>query len=194
MNSTDETRPLALWGLCSSGKTDRTDSYRVNDPPPLTLVVLTGTRWLCDPPFLSVPSAPRTRALCVFCVLQLGSVACSPVDCTITCTYPFHPDGECCPVCQGEWDQTPTSQALGGPWLSGPVSAPADCNYEGRKVANGQVFTLDDEPCTQCTCRVSWVWELGAAVPGAAFCLLSLRKLPSPLASVSPSSSRLSST
>lgn len=30
-----------------------------------------------------------------------------------------------------------------------------DCNYEGRKVANGQVFVLDDEPCTRCTCQVS---------------------------------------
>ncbi|KAI4561748.1 hypothetical protein MJG53_016802 [Ovis ammon polii x Ovis aries] len=72
------------------------------------------------------------KALRVFCVLQLGSVACSPVDCPITCSYPFHPDGECCPVCQ-------------------------DCNYEGRKVGNGQVFTLDDEPCTQCVCQLGEV-------------------------------------
>ncbi|NIG60089.1 von Willebrand factor C and EGF domain-containing protein [Pontoporia blainvillei] len=62
----------------------------------------------------------------------MGSVACSPVDCPITCSYPFHPDGECCPVCQ-------------------------DCNYEGRKVGNGQVFTLDDEPCTQCICQLGEV-------------------------------------
>ncbi|XP_049745711.1 von Willebrand factor C and EGF domain-containing protein [Elephas maximus indicus] len=69
---------------------------------------------------------------CLSCICLLGSVACSPLDCPITCTYPFHPDGECCPVCQ-------------------------DCNYEGRKVANGQVFTLDDEPCTQCTCQLGEV-------------------------------------
>ncbi|XP_063584486.1 von Willebrand factor C and EGF domain-containing protein isoform X10 [Pongo abelii] len=69
---------------------------------------------------------------CELCICQLGSVACSPVDCPITCTYPFHPDGECCPVCR-------------------------DCNYEGRKVANGQVFTLDDEPCTRCTCQLGEV-------------------------------------
>ncbi|XP_012518162.1 PREDICTED: von Willebrand factor C and EGF domain-containing protein isoform X3 [Propithecus coquereli] len=69
---------------------------------------------------------------CELCICQLGSVACSPVDCPITCTYPFHPDGECCPVCQ-------------------------DCNYEGRKVVNGQVFTLDDEPCTRCTCQLGEV-------------------------------------
>ncbi|XP_070313541.1 von Willebrand factor C and EGF domain-containing protein isoform X5 [Odocoileus virginianus] len=75
---------------------------------------------------------PERRALRVFCVLQLGSVACSPVDCPIACSYPFHPDGECCPVCQ-------------------------DCNYEGRKVGNGQVFTLDDEPCTQCVCQLGEV-------------------------------------
>ncbi|XP_012884445.1 PREDICTED: von Willebrand factor C and EGF domain-containing protein [Dipodomys ordii] len=69
---------------------------------------------------------------CLNCICLLGSVACSPVDCPIACTYPFHPDGECCPVCR-------------------------DCNYEGRKVMNGQLFTLDDEPCTQCTCQLGEV-------------------------------------
>lgn len=39
--------------------------------------------------------------VCVF-IFQLGSVACSPVDCVIFCTYPFHPEGECCPVCHGK--------------------------------------------------------------------------------------------
>ncbi|XP_016055977.1 PREDICTED: von Willebrand factor C and EGF domain-containing protein isoform X2 [Miniopterus natalensis] len=75
---------------------------------------------------------PSVLDPCLSCICLLGSVACSPVDCPITCTYPFHPDGECCPVCQ-------------------------DCNYEGRKVVNGQVFTLDDEPCTQCTCQLGEV-------------------------------------
>ncbi|KAF6107082.1 von Willebrand factor C and EGF domains [Phyllostomus discolor] len=75
---------------------------------------------------------PSVLDPCLSCICLLGSVACSPVDCPITCTYPFHPDGECCPVCR-------------------------DCNYEGRKVVNGQVFTLDDEPCTQCTCRLGEV-------------------------------------
>ncbi|KAB0390283.1 hypothetical protein E2I00_001144, partial [Balaenoptera physalus] len=69
---------------------------------------------------------------CLSCICLLGSVACSPVDCPITCSYPFHPDGECCPVCR-------------------------DCNYEGRKVRNGQVFTLDDEPCIQCICQLGEV-------------------------------------
>ncbi|XP_047373054.1 von Willebrand factor C and EGF domain-containing protein isoform X4 [Sciurus carolinensis] len=42
---------------------------------------------------------------------------------------------------------------------AGPVSELhlPDCNYEGRKVANGQVFTLDDEPCTRCTCQLGEV-------------------------------------
>uniref|UniRef100_A0A8D0EHR3 von Willebrand factor C and EGF domains n=1 Tax=Strix occidentalis caurina TaxID=311401 RepID=A0A8D0EHR3_STROC len=62
----------------------------------------------------------------------LGSVACSPVDCAIFCTYPFHPEGECCPVCN-------------------------DCNYQGRKVVNGQTFTPEGQPCTRCTCQVSGV-------------------------------------
>ncbi|XP_045710785.1 von Willebrand factor C and EGF domain-containing protein isoform X2 [Phyllostomus hastatus] len=75
---------------------------------------------------------PSVLDPCLSCICLLGSVACSPVDCPITCTYPFHPDGECCPVCR-------------------------DCNYEGRKVVNGQVFTLDDEPCTQCTCQLGEV-------------------------------------
>uniref|UniRef100_A0A671DWB8 von Willebrand factor C and EGF domains n=1 Tax=Rhinolophus ferrumequinum TaxID=59479 RepID=A0A671DWB8_RHIFE len=75
---------------------------------------------------------PSVLDPCLSCICLLGSVACSPVDCPITCTYPFHPDGECCPVC-------------------------VDCNYEGRKVVNGQVFTLDDEPCTQCMCQLGEV-------------------------------------
>ncbi|XP_043308515.1 von Willebrand factor C and EGF domain-containing protein isoform X4 [Cervus canadensis] len=46
-----------------------------------------------------------------------------------------------------------------GPCLSQLLSPlPAtDCNYEGRKVGNGQVFTLDDEPCTQCVCQLGEV-------------------------------------
>uniref|UniRef100_A0A2I2YEG2 von Willebrand factor C and EGF domains n=1 Tax=Gorilla gorilla gorilla TaxID=9595 RepID=A0A2I2YEG2_GORGO len=84
--------------------------------------------------FYNNETFPSVLDPCLSCICLLGSVACSPVDCPITCTYPFHPDGECCPVCR-------------------------DCNYEGRKVANGQVFTLDDEPCTWCMCQVSWAWE-----------------------------------
>ncbi|XP_007943208.2 von Willebrand factor C and EGF domain-containing protein [Orycteropus afer afer] len=82
--------------------------------------------------FYNNETFPSVLDPCLSCICLLGSVACSPVDCPITCTYPFHPDGECCPVCQ-------------------------DCNYEGRKVANGQVFTLDDEPCTRCTCQLGEV-------------------------------------
>lgn len=40
-------------------------------------------------------------------------------------------------------------------------SVSADCNFEGRKVMNGQVFTLDEEPCTRCICQVSWPEDLG---------------------------------
>ncbi|XP_025771110.1 von Willebrand factor C and EGF domain-containing protein [Puma concolor] len=82
--------------------------------------------------FYNNQTFPSVLDPCLSCICLLGSVACSPVDCPITCTYPFHPDGECCPVCR-------------------------DCNYEGRKVVNGQVFTLDDEPCTQCTCQLGEV-------------------------------------
>nr|XP_002755452.4 von Willebrand factor C and EGF domain-containing protein isoform X1 [Callithrix jacchus] len=82
--------------------------------------------------FYNNETFPSVLDPCLSCICLLGSVACSPVDCPITCTYPFHPDGECCPVCQ-------------------------DCNYEGRKVANGQVFTLDDEPCTRCMCQLGEV-------------------------------------
>ncbi|XP_008582214.1 PREDICTED: von Willebrand factor C and EGF domain-containing protein isoform X1 [Galeopterus variegatus] len=82
--------------------------------------------------FYNNETFPSVLDPCLSCICLLGSVACSPVDCPITCTYPFHPDGECCPVCQ-------------------------DCNYEGRKVMNGQVFTLDDEPCTRCTCQLGEV-------------------------------------
>nr|XP_044606184.1 von Willebrand factor C and EGF domain-containing protein isoform X1 [Equus asinus] len=82
--------------------------------------------------FYNNQTFPSVLDPCLSCICLLGSVACSPVDCPVTCTYPFHPDGECCPVCR-------------------------DCNYEGRKVVNGQVFTLDDEPCTQCTCQLGEV-------------------------------------
>ncbi|XP_037373592.1 von Willebrand factor C and EGF domain-containing protein [Talpa occidentalis] len=82
--------------------------------------------------FYNNETFPSVLDPCLSCICLLGTVACSPVDCPITCTYPFHPDGECCPVCR-------------------------DCNYEGRKVVNGQVFTLDDEPCTQCTCQLGEV-------------------------------------
>ncbi|XP_002721101.3 von Willebrand factor C and EGF domain-containing protein [Oryctolagus cuniculus] len=82
--------------------------------------------------FYNNETFPSVLDPCLSCICLLGSVACSPMDCPITCTYPFHPDGECCPVC---WD----------------------CNYEGRKVMNGQVFTLDDEPCTRCTCQLGEV-------------------------------------
>ncbi|XP_066217111.1 von Willebrand factor C and EGF domain-containing protein isoform X2 [Saccopteryx leptura] len=85
---------------------------------------------------------PSVLDPCLSCICLLGSVACSPVDCPITCTYPFHPDGECCPVCR-------------------------DCNYEGRKVVNGQVFTLDEEPCTQCTCQLGEVSCEKVACPPA---------------------------
>ncbi|XP_040140183.1 von Willebrand factor C and EGF domain-containing protein isoform X3 [Ictidomys tridecemlineatus] len=82
--------------------------------------------------FYNNETFPSALDPCLSCICLLGSVACSPVDCPIACTYPFHPDGECCPVCR-------------------------DCNYEGRKVVNGQVFTLDDEPCTRCTCQLGEV-------------------------------------
>ncbi|XP_066893455.1 von Willebrand factor C and EGF domain-containing protein isoform X6 [Kogia breviceps] len=82
--------------------------------------------------FYNNQTFPSVLDPCLSCICLLGSVACSPVDCPITCSYPFHPDGECCPVCR-------------------------DCNYEGRKVGNGQVFTLDDEPCTRCICQMGEV-------------------------------------
>lgn len=82
--------------------------------------------------FYNNETFPSVLDPCLSCICLLGSVACSPVDCPITCTYPFHPDGECCPVCH-------------------------DCNFEGRKVVNGQVFTLDDEPCTRCVCQLGEV-------------------------------------
>ncbi|XP_031245550.1 von Willebrand factor C and EGF domain-containing protein isoform X3 [Mastomys coucha] len=82
--------------------------------------------------FYNNETFPSVLDPCLSCICLLGSVACSPVDCPITCTYPFHPDGECCPVCH-------------------------DCNFEGRKVVNGQVFTLDDEPCTRCICQLGEV-------------------------------------
>ncbi|XP_066576023.1 von Willebrand factor C and EGF domain-containing protein isoform X2 [Amia ocellicauda] len=65
---------------------------------------------------------------CLTCICLAGSVACSPVYCQPNCTYPFHQEGECCPLCN-------------------------DCNYEGRKVWNSQTFSPESQPCTQCVCQ-----------------------------------------
>ncbi|KAK6472888.1 von Willebrand factor C and EGF domain-containing protein-like [Huso huso] len=73
-------------------------------------------------------SFPSHSDPCLHCICLSGSVACSPAQCKPSCTYPFHQEGACCPVCQ-------------------------DCNYEGRKVLNGLSFTLESSPCTQCTCQ-----------------------------------------
>ncbi|XP_041132272.1 von Willebrand factor C and EGF domain-containing protein-like isoform X2 [Polyodon spathula] len=73
-------------------------------------------------------SFPSRSDPCLRCICLSGSVACSPAPCKPSCTYPFHQEGACCPVCQ-------------------------DCNYEGRKVLNGLSFTLESSPCTQCTCQ-----------------------------------------
>ncbi|XP_075357949.1 von Willebrand factor C and EGF domain-containing protein [Mycteria americana] len=78
--------------------------------------------------FYNNETFPSVLDPCLSCICLLGSVACSPVDCAIFCTYPFHPEGECCPVCN-------------------------DCNYQGRKVVNGQTFTPEGQPCTRCTCQ-----------------------------------------
>ena len=127
----------------------------------LTLMAPMGTQWPCDVSFMSDPSAPQNKGPSAF------SVSCSwarwparlwtapspaPTLSTLTgsAVQCAEVSGTSHPSCKApEW-------ALA---LTAPVSsAPADCNYEGRKVGNGQVFTLDDEPCTQCICQVSWAW------------------------------------
>ncbi|XP_056382711.1 von Willebrand factor C and EGF domain-containing protein isoform X2 [Hyla sarda] len=73
-------------------------------------------------------SFPSNSDPCLTCICLMGTVACSPIECALNCTYPFHDEGECCPVCR-------------------------DCTYDGRKVLNRQTFSLESEPCTQCTCQ-----------------------------------------
>ncbi|XP_031967662.1 von Willebrand factor C and EGF domain-containing protein isoform X2 [Corvus moneduloides] len=75
---------------------------------------------------------PSALDPCLSCICLLGSVACSPLECAIVCSYPFHPEGRCCPVCE-------------------------DCNYQGRKVENGQSFIPEGQPCTHCTCQLGEV-------------------------------------
>ncbi|XP_066893452.1 von Willebrand factor C and EGF domain-containing protein isoform X3 [Kogia breviceps] len=111
--------------------------------------------------FYNNQTFPSVLDPCLSCICLLGSVACSPVDCPITCSYPFHPDGECCPVCR-------------------------DCNYEGRKVGNGQVFTLDDEPCTRCICQVC---PLCLASPVVQMGEVSCEKMPCQQPCLDPSTS-----
>ncbi|XP_043915644.1 von Willebrand factor C and EGF domain-containing protein [Protopterus annectens] len=71
---------------------------------------------------------PSASDPCQMCICLLGSVACSPVECNVPCTYPFSSEAECCPSC-------------------------TDCNYEGRKVINGQSFHPEHSSCTNCTCQ-----------------------------------------
>ncbi|XP_019326555.1 PREDICTED: von Willebrand factor C and EGF domain-containing protein [Aptenodytes forsteri] len=83
--------------------------------------------------FYNNETFPSVLDPCLSCICLLGSVACSPVDCAIFCTYPFHLD---CGLA---------------------ASLPADCNYQGRKVVNGQTFTPEGQPCTRCTCQLGEV-------------------------------------
>ncbi|XP_058014266.1 von Willebrand factor C and EGF domain-containing protein [Ahaetulla prasina] len=82
--------------------------------------------------FYNNETFPSVLDPCLSCICLLGSVACSPMDCVVSCTYPFHPEGECCPICH-------------------------DCNYRGRKVINGHNFVPEDEPCVYCTCQLGEV-------------------------------------
>uniref|UniRef100_UPI00398ED5C1 kielin/chordin-like protein isoform X4 n=1 Tax=Pristiophorus japonicus TaxID=55135 RepID=UPI00398ED5C1 len=75
---------------------------------------------------------PSAADSCLTCICLSGSAACSPVECKARCTYPFHSEGECCPLC-------------------------VDCNYEGRKVTNGQSFQPENRPCYQCNCQLGQV-------------------------------------
>ncbi|XP_033918183.1 von Willebrand factor C and EGF domain-containing protein-like [Melopsittacus undulatus] len=99
--------------------------------------------------FYNNETFPSLLDPCLSCICLLGSVACSPMDCAIFCTYPFHPEGECCPVC-------------------------TDCNYQGRKVGNGQSFTPEGQPCTRCTC------QLGEVSCEQRLCPRSCAELPAP--------------
>uniref|UniRef100_A0A8C6VK56 von Willebrand factor C and EGF domain-containing protein n=1 Tax=Naja naja TaxID=35670 RepID=A0A8C6VK56_NAJNA len=85
--------------------------------------------------FYNNETFPSVLDPCLSCICLLGSVACSPVDCIVSCMYPFHPEGECCPKCH-------------------------DCNYKGRKVINGHNFVPEDEPCVYCTCQSCFCHQL----------------------------------
>ncbi|XP_017948815.2 von Willebrand factor C and EGF domain-containing protein isoform X2 [Xenopus tropicalis] len=82
--------------------------------------------------FRNNESFPSNSDPCLTCICLMGTVACSPIECAVNCTYPFHDEGECCPVCR-------------------------DCTYDGRKVLNEQTFYLESDPCTQCTCQLGEV-------------------------------------
>lgn len=52
---------------------------------------------------------------------------------------------------------------------------------------NGQVFTLDDEPCTQCTCQVSWIWDTWSCAARGSFLPLVPLQNSEPLSQRKPS-------
>ncbi|KAI6068371.1 von Willebrand factor C and EGF domain-containing protein isoform B [Aix galericulata] len=143
--------------------------------------------------FYNNETFPSLLDPCLSCICLLGSVACSPVDCAIFCTYPFHPEGECCPVCNGESGggghrtTAPTLPVPPRPALSAaaPSPAPLDCNYEGRKVVNGQTFSPEGQPCTRCTCQVSPRGTRGWLSPASFLFTLLLLLMPLQLGEVS---------
>ena len=129
--------------------------------PSLTLVAPMGTQRLCGLSFPSVPSAPRMKGLASFLCPAAGLRGLLARGLPHHLLLPFPPWwGVLSSVPRWVGPAAPLPGLPGGPWLSQPLSLlpPTDCNYEGRKVGNGQVFTLDDEPCTQCVCQVSWSW------------------------------------
>ncbi|XP_063970830.1 kielin/chordin-like protein [Lytechinus pictus] len=63
---------------------------------------------------------------CAVCECRNGNVRCQTTDCPRPqCTHPLKPRNGCCPECNG-------------------------CDYEGRRLSNGETFSGD--VCTSCTC------------------------------------------
>ena len=68
--------------------------------------------------------------------MQGGEVTCSPlgIQCNTRCSHPFNPPDQCCPVCD-------------------------DCEFQNRRINNGQQFRHPTDICQICECRVSWIEE-----------------------------------
>ncbi|XP_062432559.1 von Willebrand factor C and EGF domain-containing protein isoform X2 [Rhea pennata] len=100
---------------------------------------------------------------CTTCVCQSGEVECSFAPCpALDCPqHEWHlGPGQCCFACLDP--PSPSGCFVDDNGVEFPVGqiwSPGDpyCNYEGRKVMNGQTFSPEGDPCTYCTCQLGEV-------------------------------------
>nr|XP_054760001.1 kielin/chordin-like protein [Lytechinus pictus] len=64
---------------------------------------------------------------CDSCICLGGDVICEPTSCNVQCSAPYHPPGECCPLCE-------------------------DCYFLGQIIPDGEYFNPALDSCKTCHC------------------------------------------